>query len=87
MDDTVRSLVREGFTLLAATGGPLLLLLFAAGLVVGVLQAATQVNDPAVGFLPRLIVGLAVTWLLGASTVERLAAFLASALWRAAGAP
>lgn len=86
-DDVVSGLVREAFGILATTGAPLLVLLFATGLVMGVLQAATQVNDPAVGFLPRLVIGLGVVWLFGGSAVEQLARFFASALWRAAGAP
>ncbi len=86
-DDVIGALVREAFALLTTTGAPLLLILFATGLVMGVLQAATQVNDPAVGFLPRLVMGLGVLWLFGGSAVEQLATFFASALWRAAGAP
>ncbi len=86
-DDVVSTLTREAFALLATSGAPMLLLLFATGLVMGVLQAATQVNDPAVGFLPRFVIGLGVMWLLGGTAVEQLATFFASALWRAAGAP
>jgi flagellar biosynthesis protein FliQ len=47
------ALLREALLLLAAVGGPVLGALLLVGLVVGVLQAATQVNDAAVGFLPR----------------------------------
>lgn len=47
--------VREALSLLTVTGGPMLAALAAVGLIVGILQAATQVNDPALGFLPRAL--------------------------------
>lgn len=74
------SLVREGLSVLAIAGGPLFVALLVTGLVVGVLQAATQVNDPAVGFLPRILVALLVIWLVGPWAAERLAGFLAHAM-------
>lgn len=79
------ALLREGFSLIASVGGPLFTALFAGGLVVGVLQAATQINDPAVGFLPRLIVALVTLAFAGGWMLERLAAFVASALQRMGG--
>ena len=58
------ALVAEAAQVLAACAGPLLLGLLVVGSAVGVFQAATQVNDPA----------------LGGAIAERLAAFLASSL-------
>jgi flagellar biosynthesis protein FliQ len=79
------ALLREGLVLLGVVGGPLFGALLLVGLVVGVLQAATQVNDPAVGFLPRaLTVGL-VCIVAGGWMMERFAGFLAMALTRMAG--
>jgi flagellar biosynthesis protein FliQ len=78
------ALLREGLLTLALVGGPLLGTLLVVGLVVGVLQAATQVNDPAVGFLPRGLAAVAVIWLAGPWIVERLAGFLGQALLRMA---
>jgi flagellar biosynthetic protein FliQ len=79
------TLLREGLLVLASVGGPVLLALLAVGMVVGVLQAATQVNDPAVGFLPRAAAGVAVVWLGGSWMMERLSGFLGQALARMAG--
>jgi flagellar biosynthesis protein FliQ len=42
------------------------------------------VNDPAVGFVPRVVAGLGVLWALGPWMTERLAGFLAHALARMA---
>jgi len=79
------ALLREGLLVLASVGGPVLGALLAVGLVVGILQAATQINDPAVGFLPRGLAAIAVVWLAGGWIMERLAGFLGQALVRMAG--
>lgn len=79
------ALVREGLVLLFTVGGPMFVALLAVGLTVGVLQAATQVNDAAVGFLPRAAVVALVVWLAGGWMMERLAGFLGQAIVRMAG--
>ena len=48
MGELPNGLMREGFTLLASTAGPFIGGLLLVGLVVGILQATTQINDPAV---------------------------------------
>jgi flagellar biosynthesis protein FliQ len=50
--------------------------------LVGFLQAATQINDPAVGFLPRVLAAALVAWFAGGWAVERMAQFLAGAMER-----
>lgn len=79
------SLVREGLLLLASVGGPIFGVLLVVGLVVGIFQAATQINDSAVGFLPRAIAGAAVVWFLGGWIMERLSGFLAHSIQLMAG--
>ena len=78
------SLLREGLALLAVVGAPLFAAALVVGLVVGVLQAATQINDSAVGFLPRAAAAVLVCWLVGPWMAERLARFLAAAITRMA---
>ncbi len=51
-------------------GGPLLLIVLIVGVVVGVIQAATQINEPTVAFVAKAVAitaGLAAmgSWLLG----------------------
>jgi flagellar biosynthesis protein FliQ len=77
--DLPTSLMREGFGVLAAVGGPFVITLFTVGLLVGILQAATQINDAAVGFLPRLIAGVLVAYFAGHWVMERLAHYLVAA--------
>ncbi|MBL8918620.1 MAG: flagellar biosynthetic protein FliQ [Myxococcaceae bacterium] len=70
--------------LVGVVGGPMFAVLFILGLGVGVLQAATQINDPAVGFLPRVLATVGVAAVLGGWMVERLAAFVRFAFERMA---
>ena len=81
----VGAIVHEGMTVIAMTGGPLFLALLVSGLFIGVLQASTQVNDPAVGFLPRLAVAALMCLLLGGWMMERLAAFFIACVQRMGG--
>jgi flagellar biosynthesis protein FliQ len=76
----VLNLTRDGFLLLASVGAPLLGALLTVGLIVGVLQSATQINDPAVGFVPRIVTATAITWFLGPWILRSLASFFAAAV-------
>lgn len=85
MGDAPGALAREAISLLVITGGPFLLAVLVVGLVIGVLQAATQVNDPAVSFLPRALAGIVVAWAFGPIAIDKLAAFFVSAVTRMSG--
>lgn len=80
--DLPSALLREGFAVLAMVGGPFMGALLVVGLVVGLLQAVTQINDSALGFLPRMVTLVLVCWFAGGWAVERLAQYLAAALQR-----
>ena len=81
------TLIREGAQVLATVGAPFVLALLAVGTTVGVLQAATQVNDPALGAVPRLMVVVGVAVSLGGWVAERLASFLAASIGNIANGP
>ena len=83
--DLPSSLLREGLMLLGVVGAPLFIAALVVGVAVGVLQAATQVNDPASGFLPRAAAAVIVCWTAGPWMAERLSRFLAGALVRMSG--
>lgn len=72
-------LIRESLVLLAWVGGPIFAVLLVTGLLVGVFQAATQINDPAIGFLVRLGAVAILCWMLGGWMGDRLAAFFVQA--------
>jgi len=71
--DLPSALLREGFAMLATVGGPFVGALLAVGLVVGLLQAATQINDPAWASWPRVLAAVLVAWFAVAWAVERMA--------------
>ncbi len=79
------ALVREAFILVLSVGGPIFLVMVGVGLVVGILQAATQINDTAVGFLPRAAAAAACLWLGGGWMMERMSQFLAQSIAHMAG--
>ncbi len=83
--DLPSHLLREGLVLLGTVGAPMFAAALAIGLVVGVLQAATQINDPATGFLPRALAAGLVVWAAGPWMAERLAGFLATCIARMSG--
>ncbi len=67
--DTVIDWSREAVRMALLLGGPILLAALVVGLVVGVVQAVTQMHEPVVGQVPRLIavavvVLLALPWLM-----------------------
>jgi len=81
----VGQLFREGMMLLAVVGGPLLGGLLVVGLVLGVLQSATQIQEPSVGAVPRIATVVLLAVFLGPWMVERLAKFLQMSMERMAG--
>jgi flagellar biosynthetic protein FliQ len=79
------ALLREALVLLGVVGWPLFAVALVVGLAMGVFQAATQINDPASGFLARAGASVLVCWIFGSWMAERLAGFLATAIERMAG--
>ncbi len=80
MDPTLVHLVRESLLLVLAVSAPPLGAALAVGLATGVLQAATQVQEPSIGVVPRLAavlasLALAAPW-IGARVVRFAAACL-----------
>jgi flagellar biosynthetic protein FliQ len=57
--------VREGLLLVLLVSAPPLLASLAVGLIVGVLQAATQIQDQTLVFVPKLVVVVLVLVALG----------------------
>lgn len=53
--ETALTELRAGLQVALMVGGPLLLAVLAVGVVVGLLQAATQVNEPTVAFVAKAL--------------------------------
>jgi len=58
--DLVLRVVREGLLLVLLVSAPALLASLVVGLLVGALQSATQIQDPSVAFVPKVIAVFAV---------------------------
>jgi flagellar biosynthesis protein FliQ len=80
MSGELQLILQQALLVTGTVSGPLLAALLLAGLGIGILQAATQVNDPAVGFVPRVLVTLLVIWLAGGWMLQRLAVYFTSSV-------
>lgn len=54
-EDVVLQIGREALYLIVSLAAPLLLSALAVGLLVGVLQAATQIQEQTLSFIPKLL--------------------------------
>lgn len=68
--DTVIEIGRQAMNLTVLLAAPLLLSALAAGLMIGMFQAATQIQDMTLSFIPKLVVlivvlGVSGPWMLG----------------------
>jgi flagellar biosynthetic protein FliQ len=60
-DSDVGLLLREALLLSLELGGPPLIAALAVGLVVSLLQAVTQINEPTLAFVPKVLaIGLSL---------------------------
>jgi flagellar biosynthetic protein FliQ len=64
--DSVMSIARHALEVMLLLAMPLLLAALVVGLVVGIFQAATQINESTLSFIPKLI-GVAVVLMIGGS--------------------
>lgn len=67
--------VRDALWLLVKLGGPLLVAALVVGLLVSLLQAVTQINEPTLVFLPKLLVLGGAMAILGPFMVDQLGGF------------
>jgi flagellar biosynthesis protein FliQ len=63
--DLILRAIREGLLLVLLVSAPPLLASLVVGFVVSVLQAATQIQDPTIAFVPKLVAVLLVLIALG----------------------
>ncbi|HNQ05105.1 MAG TPA: flagellar biosynthesis protein FliQ [Thiobacillaceae bacterium] len=70
--DTVVAIVRQALELAMLAAGPLLLASLLMGLLVSVFQAATQINEMTLSFIPKLLVMFLVLVIVGPWTLRLL---------------
>lgn len=55
-EDTVIQLLKEAMILVFKLAGPLLIISMLVGLVIAIIQAATQVHEQTLSFVPKVLV-------------------------------
>jgi flagellar biosynthetic protein FliQ len=78
--DVVLRAIREGLILVLVLSAPPLLASLVVGFVVGIFQAATQIQDQTVGFVPKLVVVVLIIIAVGPILGAQLLRFMQSAL-------
>ena len=73
--DLLTDAARQAVLLGLETIGPVLLVILIVGLVVGTLQAATQIQDQSVGFVVRLLAVVVALIVLLPWMLDRLAVY------------
>ncbi len=73
--DLLTGPARQAVMLGLETAGPVLLVILAVGLLVGTIQAATQIQDQSVGFVVRLLAVAAALVVLLPWMLDRLVVF------------
>jgi flagellar biosynthetic protein FliQ len=76
---------REGLLLVLLLSGPPLLASLAVGFVLGIFQAATQIQDPTLAFVPKLAVVLITVVAMGPVLGAQLVRFTQAVMLAAAG--
>ena len=73
--DTVIELGRQGMNITVLLAAPLLLSALAAGLLIGMFQAATQINEMTLVFVPKIAAVFLVILALGGWMLEEAITF------------
>lgn len=68
----VNDLMYQFFILAVQIGGPVLIISMAVGVVISILQAATQIHEQTLTFVPKLIVVGCILLMTGSTIMEKL---------------
>lgn len=70
--DTVVALMRQALEVAMLAAAPLLIASLATGLLISIFQAATQINEMTLTFIPKLVVMFVVLVITGPWTIQLL---------------
>jgi flagellar biosynthetic protein FliQ len=83
MDATfVIELVFQALWMALVLSGPVLLGLLIVGLIIGILQAATQLNETTIAFVPKIIILVLVVLLAGPALLALFSDYLREIILR-----
>jgi flagellar biosynthesis protein FliQ len=77
---------QQGLLMLLMVSAPVLLVVLVVGLVVSVFQAATQINEATLSFVPKIIAAVAVLAIAGPWMMTTLVEYLQRTLQAIPGA-
>jgi flagellar biosynthetic protein FliQ len=76
----VLTITRDGLLILLTVCTPLLAVVLAVGLVVSILQAATQIHEQTLSFVPKLLAAFATLGLAGPWMLQTLVDYIRQTL-------
>jgi flagellar biosynthetic protein FliQ len=76
----VLSFGRDGLLTLLTVCGPIVLVVLAVGLVVSILQAATQIHEQTLSFVPKLLAAFATMAVAGPWMITKLVDYIQQVL-------
>lgn len=82
----VFTLGQQGLMLLLTVSAPLLIVVLVVGLLVSIFQAATQISEATLSFVPKIVAAVAVMALLGPWMMTTLVEYLRETLQAIPGA-
>lgn len=82
----VFTLGQQGLMMLLVVSAPILLTVLVVGLVVSIFQAATQISEATLSFVPKIVAAVAVLALLGPWMLTTLVEYLREMLQAIPGA-
>lgn len=82
----VFTLGQQGLMVLLTVSAPMLVIVLVVGLLVSIFQAATQISEATLSFVPKIIAAVAVMALLGPWMMGTLVEYLRETLMMIPGA-
>jgi len=73
--ETVITIGQQALNVMVLVSAPMLLSALSIGLFIGMLQAATQINEMTLSFIPKLGILVAVLWVTGPWMLEVITSY------------
>lgn len=74
--DSINTLAIQAVKVAASLAGPLLLAALVTGLIISLLQAATQINEMTLSFIPKILAVIVVLIVLGPSMLSTMTDYI-----------
>ncbi|MCX8588392.1 MULTISPECIES: flagellar biosynthesis protein FliQ [unclassified Gilliamella] len=74
--DSISTLAIQAIKVAASLAGPLLLAALVTGLIISLLQAATQINEMTLSFIPKILAVIVVLIVLGPSMLSTMTDYI-----------